>query len=145
MSYLGRPGAPATFQPRRLGWVQPPGPRPAWTVLKFVARTRLLRWFNGGSDDTALLPLLLLKFRSVRILETIVCSGPLVWLFSPAWDAVILTLDVGFICPFVVIDPTDEGATTVVAPGRMMYNLLPIPDSESLPSYRMVLKLACVF
>jgi hypothetical protein len=31
----------------------------------------------------------------------------LVWLFSPAWDAVTLTLDVGFICPFVVIDPTD--------------------------------------
>ncbi len=24
----------------------------------------------------------------------------------PAWDAVILTLDVDFICPFVVIDPT---------------------------------------
>jgi hypothetical protein len=23
------------------------------------------------------------------------------------WDAVTLTLDVGFICPFVVIDPTD--------------------------------------
>ncbi len=32
---------------------------------------------------------------------------PLVWLFSLAWDAVIPTLDVGFICPFVVIDPTD--------------------------------------
>jgi hypothetical protein len=50
--------------------------------------------------------LLLLNIRSVRILDTIVCSEPLVWLFSPAWDAVILTLDVEFICPFVVIDPT---------------------------------------
>jgi hypothetical protein len=67
----------------------------------------LLRWFDGGSDDAALLPLLLLKIKSVRLLDTIVCSGPLIWLFSPAWDAVILTLDVGFFCPFVVIDPTD--------------------------------------
>jgi hypothetical protein len=31
--------------------------------LKLIARTRLLRWFNGGSDNTALLPLLLLNFR----------------------------------------------------------------------------------
>jgi hypothetical protein len=44
-------------------------------------------------DDTALLPLLLLKIRSVRMLATIVCSEPLVWLFSPAWDAVTITLD----------------------------------------------------
>jgi hypothetical protein len=100
--------------------------------LNLVARTLLLRWFNGGSDDTALFPLLLLKIRSVRMLDTIVCSEPLVWLFSPAWDAVILTLDVGFICPFVVIDPTDLGATTVVAPGRMLDNFLLIPDAESL-------------
>ncbi len=84
----------------------------------------MLRWSNGGSDDNALLPLLLLKIRSVRMLDTTVCSGPLVWLFSLAWDAVILTLDVGFICPFVVIDPTDKGATTVVAPGRMFDNFL---------------------
>jgi hypothetical protein len=64
-------------------------------------------WFNGGSDDTAILPLLLPKIRSFRMLDTIVCSGSLVWLFSPAWGAVTLTLDVGFICPFVVIDPAD--------------------------------------
>jgi hypothetical protein len=39
----------------------------------------------------------------------VVCSGPLVWLFFLACDAVKLTLDldVGFICPFVVIDPID--------------------------------------
>jgi hypothetical protein len=41
------------------------------------------------------------------MLDTIVCSGPLVWLFSPAWDAVKLTLEFGFIFPFVVIGPTD--------------------------------------
>jgi hypothetical protein len=77
-------------------------------ILKPVAPTRLLRWFNGRSDDAALLPLLLSKIRSVRMLDSIICSEPLVWLFSPAWDAVILTLDVGFICPFVVIDPTEK-------------------------------------
>ena len=38
-----------------------------------------------------------------------------VWLFSPAWDAVKLTLKVGFIFPFVVIDPSDLGSTKVVA------------------------------
>jgi hypothetical protein len=101
------------------------------------------RWFNGGSDDTSLLPLLLLKIRSVRMLDMIVCSGPSVWLFSPVWDAVKLTREFGFICPFVVIDPTDE-ATPVIAPGRMIDNILPIPDAESLPLYRMALKLACV-
>ena len=36
-------------------------------------------------------------------------------LFSPAWDTVKLSLQVGSICPFVVIDPTDLGATIVVA------------------------------
>jgi hypothetical protein len=60
--------------------------------------------------------------------NTIVCSEPLMLLFFPAWDAVELTLDVGFICPFVVIDPTDYGATTVVAPGRILDNFLPIPN-----------------
>jgi hypothetical protein len=42
--------------------------------LKLIAETRLPRWFNGGSDDSALRPLLLLKIRSVRMLDTIVCS-----------------------------------------------------------------------
>ncbi len=60
------------------------------------------------------------------------------------YNAVILTLDVGFICPFVVIDPNDLGATTVVAPGRMNNKFLLIPGAESLPLYRSVFKLACV-
>jgi hypothetical protein len=75
--------------------------------LKLVARALLLRWFNGGSDDTALLALFLLKIRSVRMLDTIVCSGQFAWLFSPAWDAIKPTLEFGFICPFMVIDPND--------------------------------------
>ena len=49
------------------------------------------------------------------IVDTIVCSGTLVWLFPLAWDAIELTLQVDFICPFVVIDPTDLRATIVVA------------------------------
>jgi hypothetical protein len=32
----------------------------------------------------------------------------------------------------------------VVAPGRMIDSFLSIPDAESLPLYRVVLKLACV-
>ena len=42
---------------------------------------------------------------SVRIQDTMVCSETWLWLFSPAWYAVELTLQVGFRCPFVVIDP----------------------------------------
>ena len=60
-----------------------------------------------GSDYTALLLLFLLRIGFVRIPDTIVCLGALVRLFSPAWDAVELTLEVGGIYPFVVIDPTD--------------------------------------
>ena len=41
--------------------------------------------------------------------------GALLWLFSPAWDAIELTLKVGFICPFVVIGSTELGTTIVVA------------------------------
>ena len=56
----------------------------------------------------------LLKIRSdqFRIHDTIVCSGTMLWLFSLAWDAVLLTLKVGFICRSVVIDSTDLGETT---------------------------------
>ena len=49
-------------------------------VLKRVARSQLLRLFNDGSDNTALLSWFLQKVRSVRMLDTIVCSGSLVWL-----------------------------------------------------------------
>ena len=46
----------------------------------------------------------------------------------PAWDAVKLTLKVGFICPFVVDDPTDLGATIVVAQALCLsiFNLSPL-------------------
>ena len=39
------------------------------------------------------------------------------------------------------MDPTDLGATIVVAPGLMLDNLLPIPNAESLSFYPSVLKL----
>jgi len=41
-----------------------------------------------GFDETALLLLFLLRIGFVRIPGMIVCFGALVWLFSPAWDAV---------------------------------------------------------
>ena len=37
------------------------------------------------------------------------------------------------ICPFVVLDPTDLGATIVVAPGQMPCNFLPSSDADHLP------------
>ena len=44
-------------------------------ILRRVVRSRLLRWFNGGNDDTALLSLFLLMIGSVRIQDTFVCLG----------------------------------------------------------------------
>ena len=78
-------------------------------VLKRVPRSQLLRLFNDGSDDTALLSWFLLKIRSVRIRHWFGCSlRPGTPLNSPCQK-------VGFICPFVVIDPTNLGATTKIA------------------------------
>jgi hypothetical protein len=42
-------------------------------------------------------------------------------------------LEVAFICRFVVLDPTDLGATIVVAPGQMPGEFLPSPDADCLP------------
>ena len=61
------------------------------------------------------------------MLDTFACSGALIWLFSPAWDAVELTLKAGFICLFVVDDPTYLGATIMVAQALCLsiFNLSP--------------------
>ena len=69
----------------------------------------------------------LLKIRSVRILDTIACLGTFLWLFSLAWDAVKLTLKVGFACPFMVIDHTNLGATILVSQAWCLtvFNLSP--------------------
>ena len=77
-----------------------------------VSGIQLLNWFNNGFRHSAFLLQFILKIRSVGILDTIVCWGTLLWLFSQACDAIKLTMKVGFICPFVVIDPTDFGSTT---------------------------------
>ena len=86
-------------------------------VLECAARSQLLRLFNDGSTDTVSSFVISPEDLVVGTLDTIVCSGSLAWLFSPAWDAVKLILqeDFGFICPFVVIDPTDLGALTAIA------------------------------
>jgi hypothetical protein len=69
--------------------------------------------------------------------------GAIFWLFSPAWDAIKLTLEFDSICCFVVIDPANEGATTILAPGQMIDNFLTIPQTESLLLHCMALKTAC--
>jgi hypothetical protein len=90
-----------------------------------------------GSYDTAVPQLFSLKIRSVRMLDTrghcIGCA------LLPG----MLTLEVGVICLSWSLT-LPSGATTVVAPGRMIENFLPIPNAKSLPLYHMVLKLACV-
>ncbi len=52
---------------------------------------------------------------------------------SPAWKAVILTLGGCLHCPFVALDPTDLGATKVVAPGQQHGYFLPSPNADYLP------------
>ena len=89
-----------------------------------------------------------MKIRSVRILDTILCSGSLVWLFSPAWDAVKLTLPGGWLhlsLSFRGHRPyrfrSYDSNCSELAPGLMFDDFLPIPDAESLPFYPLVLKL----
>ena len=57
------------------------------------------------------------------------------WLFSPAWDAVELTLKIGFICPFVVIDSNAFSATIFVAEALclIILNLSPTQQPAFLP------------
>ena len=76
--------------------------------------------------------------------------GSLVWLFSPAWDAVKLTLPVGWLhLSFRGHRPyrfrSNNGNCSELAPGLMFDDFLSIPDAESLPFYPLVLKLVvCV-
>ena len=86
-------------------------------------------------NSAVLLLRFLPKIRSVVILDTIVCSGTLLWLFSPAWDAVKLTPQVGFICPLVVIDPTNLDATFVVALALCLTILSLSATQKTFPFY----------
>ena len=82
-----------------------------------------------------------------QVLDTGVCSGTFLWLFSPTWNTVKLTLKVGFICPFVVIDPTNLGATIVLAQAWCLtiFNLSPsIPRRRITNFLQMVIKLVYV-
>jgi hypothetical protein len=82
------------------------------SIYNFKTRwTQLFRWFNGGSDDTA--PLLTDSccfFWRSGLSECWILSYVRNHWFGCSlrpWDAVKFTLeslDVGFICPFVVID-----------------------------------------
>jgi hypothetical protein len=56
-------------------------------ILKLVAGTRLLRWFNGGSDGAMILLFFHCFFsRSVGMLDTIICRS---WLFAPTWEQLL--------------------------------------------------------
>ena len=75
-------------------------------ILKLGARTRLLCWFSGGSDDTDLLPLDQVCWhagydRTIGAVGLAVLSGLGRRYTHPGrWIR-------GFVCPFVAIDPTD--------------------------------------
>ena len=78
-----------------------------------VVAVDLIIWMGNPQDFYA-------RWRACRVrarARAYVCSGSLIWLFYLAFDPVKLILpcqEVGFTCPFVVIDPTDLGATTAV-------------------------------
>ena len=67
-----------------------------WYALLDLCASSLV-WLWIRQHDTALRLWFLRKIRSVRILDTTVCSGSLVWLFSPTWDAVKHTLPGGWL------------------------------------------------
>ena len=67
-------------------------------------KTDLLRLWNFGVRTCSICKVIL-KFSSFKNDED----------FCPAWDTVKLNLQVGFICPFVVIEPTDLSTTIVIA------------------------------
>ena len=84
-----------------------------------------------------------LKIRSLWIMDTIVCFGAFIGLISRACDAVELTLVVGVICPFVVVDRfwSDNGSSCYFS--VMLDKFLPMPDTEFLPFCSVVMPLAC--
>ena len=80
-----------------------------------------------------------LRIRSVRILDSIVCSRPLVWLFSPAWDAVKLACQKA-----VFIFPGHWRATTVVLQDECLTPFYLSPTQNILPFYPIGIKASCV-
>ena len=94
-----------------------------------------------------MVPTILLLFRDffwrsglLELRIRFVCLGSLVWLFSPAWDAVKLILPGCWLhLPFRGHWPyrfrSDDGSCSELAPGLMFDNFLPIPDAESLSFY----------
>ena len=119
---------------------------PFWILIRFA---RSLRFLVG----LIMVPAIQLFFRDffwgwglfeywIRVITT-VCSGSLVWLFSPVRDAHKFTLPGGWLHqPFRGHRPyrlRSDDSATVVAPGLMLDNFLPIPDAESVPFYPSIL------
>ena len=89
----------------------------------------LLLRINCGSKQCSFFSVILLNIMSVRILDMIICSGELLWMFFPFRDAIKLTLKVCFICLFVVIDPTNLDYNCGY-PGLMLNHPQPISNVE---------------
>ena len=69
--------------------------------------------------------------------------GILLWLFSPGWNDVKLTLKAGFVCPFDLIDPSILGATTEFLCQSFCPSLT-YPQCRKPAFLLMVIKLACL-
>ena len=84
-----------------------------------------LHWFNYGLfRHAALLPLFLLNILSVRILDMIVCSETLCWLFSPAGTPLNWPWK---LASFVLL----LSLTQVVVPSLMLVHLKSIPTQNT--------------
>ena len=103
------------------------------TLLEFCCVTDSM----VGPYNAALHLRFLLKIRFVRILDTIVCSVTLLWLFSPAWDA-YARFYVGtrtFPTP-PALPPSRPGPPFLPSTPGPLQPRGPAPATEFFPQYR---------
>ena len=110
-------------------------------MLKRIAQVLLLHRFNGGPDSVVLLLRFFLKMPgvSVRILDTMLCLGTWLWLFSQACYALKVTLEGWLHLSFHghwPICPHWFRCYNCGCPGLMLEHLWPIPDVKYLPFYQ---------
>jgi hypothetical protein len=88
-------------------------------------------YMMGFSRLTFLAPYL----RGMRDVKTLDALSSQVW-FGPSLlpgKPLNSPYEINFICPFVVLSPSNLGATIVVAQGQMPSEFLPSPDADCLP------------
>jgi hypothetical protein len=85
------------------------------------------------------------KIRSVRIVNSIACSGLLVWLFPTAWDAVKLACqEKVFTCLLDRFGRKQTLSDNSCAPRRNLQNFLPIFDTQHPAFYPIGIKMLVV-